>query len=344
MALLEFSNKGIYCPPADVYIDPWRPVDKALITHGHSDHSRWGHKQYLCTHAALPAIRHRLGAQMKLQGIGYGEAVHINGVRFSFHPAGHIIGSAQIRAEYKGEVWVVSGDYKTEDDGLCTPYEVVPCHTFITECTFGLPVYKWKPQAEIFEQINQWWQQNKEEGKVSLLTCYSLGKAQRILSGLDTSIGRIYTHGAIEKTNEVIRSQGFDLPPTTYLTAAVPANELIGQMILAPPSVVGSTWARRFKPISIGIASGWMTLRGARRRRSVDRGFVLSDHADWDGLNRSIQATGAERIFVTHGYTSIFKKWLQESGYWAEEVSTEYEGELSEISESSSEGNEQDQA
>jgi putative mRNA 3-end processing factor len=342
MALLEFSNKGIYCPKADVYIDPWKPVDKALITHGHSDHSRWGHKHYLCTHAALPAIRHRLGAQMQLQGINYGEAVELNGVRFSFHPAGHIIGSAQIRVEYKGEVWVVSGDYKTEDDGLCTPYEVVPCHSFITECTFGLPVYKWKPQATVFEDINRWWQQNKEEGKVSLLTCYSLGKAQRILSGLNTSIGQIYTHGAIEKTNEVIRGQGFDLPTTTHLTNAVPAKELIGQMILAPPSVVGSTWIRRFKPISIGIASGWMTLRGARRRRAVDRGFVLSDHADWDGLNEAIKATGAERIYVTHGYTSIFKKWLQESGYWAEEVSTEYEGELSEINESSSEDNEQE--
>lgn len=326
MSLLTFTKKGIYCPPADVYIDPWRPVKKALITHGHADHSRWGNQHYLSTEKAAPVIRHRLG-RIQLSTVKYGEKTTINGVHFSFHPAGHIIGSAQIRIEYKGEVWVVSGDYKIENDGLAAPFEAVKCHTFITECTFGLPIYKWVEQKVVFESINNWWRQNKEEGKVSLLTAYSLGKAQRIIKYLDTSIGQIYTHGAVENTNAVIRTQGFDLPATTKVEGIKNSKDFIGNMVIAPPSAIGSSWVKRFKPLSIGMASGWMALRGARRRRAADRGFVLSDHADWEGLNQAIAATEAERIFVTHGYTEIFQKWLQEQGYEAYIVKTEFEGE-----------------
>ena len=330
MSLLQFDKKGIYCPAADVYIDPWKPVKRALITHGHADHSRWGHDHYLCTDLAAPVIKYRLG-NVKLSTVRYGEPTLINGVRFSFHPAGHIIGSAQIRIEYKGEVWVVSGDYKLENDGLATPFEAVKCHTFITESTFGLPVYKWEAQDSIFEAVNAWWQQNKAEGKVSLLTGYSLGKAQRILKYLDTSIGQIYTHGAVENVNAVIRRQGFDIPETTKVEGIKDKKQFIGNMVVAPPSAVGSAWTKRFKPLSIAMASGWMALRGARRRRSADRGFILSDHADWEGLNAAIKATGAERVYVTHGYTSIFRKWLEEQGYEALEVKTEFEGELTEI-------------
>lgn len=331
MALLTFEKKGIYCPQADVYIDPWKPVPRALITHGHADHSRWGHDHYLCTDLAAPVIKYRLG-NVKLSSVKFGEVTTINGVRFSFHPAGHIVGSAQIRVEYKGEIWVVSGDYKLEDDGLALPFEPVRCHTFITESTFGLPVYKWEPQAQIFDRINAWWRQNKAEGKVTLLTGYSLGKAQRILKYLDTSIGQIYTHGAVENINKVIRRQGYDIPETIKVEGLKDKKQFIGNMVISPPSALGSAWTKRFKPLSVGIASGWMALRGARRRRAVDRGFVLSDHADWEGLNEAIKATGATQIFVTHGYTGIFKKWLIEQGYNALEVSTEYEGELSEMS------------
>ncbi len=334
MALLKFTKKGIYCPQADVYIDPWRPVPRALITHGHSDHARWGHDYYLCTHSAKPVIRYRLGQTINIESIEYGQDISINGVKVSFHPAGHIIGSAQIRLEYKGEIWVVSGDYKTEDDGLSEAFEPVRCHHFITESTFGLPVYRWKPQADIFAEINSWWQKNQEQGKVSLLTGYSLGKAQRLLDGLDTSIGRIYTHGAIENTNEVIRAQGIKLPDTTRINADTKPKDFIGQLVMAPPAAANSTWARRFKSVSVGMASGWMALRGARRRRSADRGFILSDHADWPGLNEAIKATGAENIYVTHGYTNIFSKWLNDQGFNAQIVETEFEGELAEINES----------
>ncbi|MCI5082325.1 MAG: ligase-associated DNA damage response exonuclease [Saprospiraceae bacterium] len=331
MSLLEFRKEGIYCPQADVYIDPWRPVKRALITHGHADHSRWGHQYYLCTTSAMPVIRYRLG-DINVETIDYGEKKSIHGVQFSFHPAGHILGSAQIRIEYKGEVWVVSGDYKIEDDGFAEAYEPVQCHSFITECTFGLPIYKWKPQQEVFDDINSWWQKNKEEGKVSVLSGYSLGKAQRIIQHLDTSIGQIYTHGAVENVNEVIRSQGVKLQDTIRVHQGLNKKDYIGNMVICPPSAMGSAWIKKFKSASLGVASGWMMLRGARRRRAADRGFVLSDHVDWEGLNTAIEASGAERIFVTHGYTDIFRRWLAEEGYDAQIVETEYEGELTEMS------------
>ncbi len=334
--LIEFTERGLYCPPADVYIDPWKPVQRALITHGHADHSRWGHQYYLATDIAAPVMRHRLG-DINLETVRYGEVRSIQGVDFSFHPAGHIPGSAQIRVAYKGEVWVISGDYKIQDDQLSTPFEPIKCHSFVTESTFGLPVYRWKPQADVFADINDWWRANKEAGKVSVLTGYALGKAQRLLRGLDTGIGTIYTHGAIEYTNAVIREQGIELPDTVRVTKDIPKKDFPGNLVLAPPSALQSPWMRRFNPVSTGIASGWMTLRGTRRRRAADRGFVLSDHADWNGLNTAIRETGAERVFVTHGYTNLFTNWLREQGLDAHEVSTEYEGELSELEEKSAE-------
>lgn len=329
MPLLEFTDRGIYCAQADVYIDPWRPVDRALITHGHADHARWGHKKYLCTRLAKPVIRYRLGP-ISVDTVEYGEERVVNGVRISFHPAGHIIGSAQIRVEYKGEVWVASGDYKTEDDGLATAFEPIKCHTFITESTFGLPVYEWKPQAEVMTSINDWWRANVAEGKVSVLSSYALGKAQRVMHGLDTSIGPILTHGAVENTNSVLREQGIILPATTRIVQGIKKKTFSGGIVIAPPSAIGSPWIKKFQPYSLGIASGWMTLRGARRRRNADRGFVLSDHADWRGLNDAIAATGASRVIVTHGYTDIFRRWLQDQGYEAYAEATEFEGESGE--------------
>lgn len=281
-------------------------------------------------------MRYRLG-DVNIETIAYDEVRTINGVKFSFHPAGHVLGSAQIRAEYKGEIVVVSGDYKIEDDSLAEPFEPIKCHAFITECTFGLPVYRWKPQREIFDNINDWWRQNQAAGKVSLLSAYALGKAQRILTNLDTSIGKIYTHGAIENTNEVMRNQGITLPETIRVTREINKKDFIGNLVLATPSALGGPWMKKFKPASVGIASGWMSLRGARRRRAADRGFVLSDHADWEGLNTAIKETGAEEIFVTHGYTGIFRRWLLEQGYNAHEVSTEYEGESNELEEKNEE-------
>ncbi|MEL1245028.1 ligase-associated DNA damage response exonuclease [Flavobacterium sp. DGU11] len=322
--LLAFNDKGIYCAAADVYLDPWRAVPKAIITHGHSDHSRWGHGSYITHHLNVPIIKHRLG-DINVAGKDWGETFSINGVKFSFHPAGHIVGSAQVRVEHKGEVWVFTGDYKTEDDGLSTPYEVVKCHTFITENTFGLPCFKWQPQAEVMAEVNAWWSQNRAEGQTSILFGYTLGKAQRLLKHLDPSIGPIFTHGAVENMTRVIREM-VDMPETTLITRDTKKEELQGSIILAPPSAHGSTWIRRFTPYVTGSASGWMAFRGARRRRAIDKGFVMSDHCDWAGLLESIQATGAEKIICTHGYSDIFSTYLRELGYDARTEQTQYEG------------------
>jgi len=326
--LLVFNQKGIYCEIADVYLDPWKPVKKAIISHGHADHSRWGHQQYITHHTNVPIIKHRLG-DISVIGKAWNETFTINGVKFSLHPAGHIIGSSQIRVEYKGEVWVFTGDYKTEDDGLAVPYEVVKCHTFITECTFGLPAFKWLPQAQVFNDINTWWQQNQDDGRTSILFGYSLGKAQRLLKHLDTSIGKIYTHGAVENMTEVIREIA-DLPPTEKITRDTKKEDIKGNIVIAPPSTHGSPWIKKIVPYVTASASGWMTFRGARRRRAIDKGFVLSDHCDWQGLLSSIKATGAEKIICTHGYTDIFSRFLAEQGYDARTEQTQYEEENAE--------------
>lgn len=328
--LLIFNSKGIYCPKAQIYIDPWRPVKNAIITHGHSDHARFGHKKYLTHHSNIPIIRHRLG-EINVQGIDWNEPFQINGVTFSLHPAGHIIGSSQVRVEYKGEVWVFTGDYKTEDDGVCTPYEPIKCNTMITECTFGLPAFKWKTQAKLFEEINEWWQSNKDEGKTSVLFGYTLGKAQRILTHLDPSIGKIFTHGAVENMTEVLRPQ-LNMPETHLITKETSSKEILGNMVIAPPSAHGTPWMRKMVPFETGTCSGWMAFRGARSRRATDKGFVLSDHCDWQGLLQSIKESEATRLICTHGYTDIFSKYLREIGYDASIENTDYEGEKEDTS------------
>ncbi len=293
-ALLDFTDHGIHCADGDFYIDPWRPVGRALVTHGHSDHAREGHGAYLCTEAAAPVMRHRLG-DIRLETMRYGETRTIGDVSVSFHPAGHVPGSAQIRVARGGEVWVVSGDYKTADDGFCEPWEPVRAHAFVTECTFGLPVFKWRPQAETVAEIDAWWAANAADGRFSVIGAYALGKAQRVLAAVDASIAPILTHGAVEATNAVLRAQGLDLPRTVRVTPETDLKAHPGALVVAPPSALGSPWMRRFGPAATGFASGWMALRGVRRRRAADRGFVLSDHADWDGLNAAVAATGAEQ-------------------------------------------------
>ncbi len=324
--VLTFTERGIYCPAGDFYIDPWRPVPRALITHGHADHSRDGMGSYLATHAALPVMRHRLG-EISAEGIAFGEVREIGGARVSFHPAGHVPGSAQIRVEAGGEVWVVSGDYKVIDDGFSEPFEPVRCHHFITESTFGLPVFRWQPQARVAAEINLWWRSCRDAGKVAFLGAYALGKAQRLLSMLDPEIGPILCHTAVENTNAVLRDQGLRLPETIRADADLDPKAHPGALVLSPPSALGSRWARKFGPQESAFASGWMALRGVRRRRAGDRGFVISDHADWHGLLWAIRETGAENIYVTHGYTDTFTRYLSEQGWQAQVVPTQFEGE-----------------
>lgn len=325
-SLLRFTDKGIYCPEADIYIDPWRSVHKAVITHAHADHARPGHEKYLAHKHSVPILKHRLG-DVETEGLEYGEVKQINGVRISLHPAGHVPGSSQVRVEHRGEVWVVSGDYKLADDGLSAPFEVVKCHTFITECTFGLPVFRWKDQHELKKEILDWYISNRKNGVTSVLSAYSLGKAQRIINLVGDNIDRIYTHGSIENMNQVIRETGLPLFPTEQVNRETPKEILRGAFVVMPPSAIASSWLNKFQPYSLGIASGWMALRGMRRRQAADRGFVISDHADWTGLNTVIRETAAERIIATHGYTDIFAEWLKERGLDASTERTEYEGE-----------------
>jgi putative mRNA 3-end processing factor len=323
MPLIEFTDKGLFCPAGGFYIDPWKPVDKAVITHAHSDHAKWGSKYYLCHEDTKPLLQLRLGKN-NYESIGWGKAVYINGVKLSLHPAGHIIGSSQVRVEYNGEVWVFSGDYKTEDDGISGSFEPVRCNTFISESTFGLPIYKWKKQAEIFADIKNWVAKNNAEEKTSVLIAYSLGKAQRILKPLAETGLPLFAHGAVYNTHQVLIDNGWQIPPITRVEADAPKEIYKGNIVIAPPSADGTPWMKRFYPYSVGVCSGWMQVRGNARRRNVDTGFVLSDHADWDGLLSAVKATGAEKVFVTHGFQSAFSRYLNENGIAADEVKTSY--------------------
>jgi putative mRNA 3-end processing factor len=325
--LVVLRPEGLYCPQGDFHIDPWRPVARAVVTHAHADHARRGHGAYLATAISEGVLRSRLGA-IPLQGMAYGEAVTIGGVRVSLHPAGHVLGSAQVRLEHRGRVWVASGDYFVsghagDHNATCVPFEPVRCDCFISECTFGLPIYRWRPQAEVLAEVNAWWAANGAAGRTSLLLGYSFGKAQRLLAGLDPAIGPIAVHGAVEPLNAAYRAAGVDLPATRSLDA-LDATEKRRCLVLAPPAVLDSAFARRLGEASDAFASGWMQLRGARRRQGVDRGFVLSDHADWPGLQRAIAATGAERVILTHGYEAVMVRWLQQQGLQAGSFRTEY--------------------
>lgn len=326
MPLLTSTDRGLYCAAGDFFIDPWRPVNFAVTTHAHSDHARSGSRCYLTAEPGRGVLQERLGGDASIETLPYGERITRNGVTVSLHPAGHILGSSQVRVEHRGEVWVVSGDYKTQAEATCTPFEPVRCHTFITESTFGLPLYRWRPQEEIFADINRWWRENQLEGRSSVMFAYSLGKAQRVLSGVDPSNGPIYVHGAVTKLLPHYEAAGVKLPSIeTDVKTTGPG------LVVAPGSTDGSPWLRKFGEISRASASGWMAVRGTRRRQSLDRGFVLSDHADWDGLIGSIRATEATRVLVTHGFTGPMVRWLRENGWEADALATQFVGETSEV-------------
>ena len=321
--LIVQRPEGLYCPPGDFYIDPWRPVARAVITHAHSDHARVGNGHYLAVEQAEGVLRTRLG-EIELQTLSYGQRIAHNGVALSRHPAGHVLGSAQVRLEHGGQVWVASGDFKVAPDKTCAPFEPLRCDVFITESTFGLPIYRWSPDEEIFADINGWWGRNVVAGRASVLTCYSFGKAQRILSGVDPSIGPIIVHGAVEPFNRAYRAAGVEMPQTSMVIDVKDKGDFKRALVICPPSAAASPWMRRFGDAQTAFASGWMQLRGARRRGGYDRGFVLSDHADWPGLMGAIAATGAQRIIVTHGSVPVMVRYLGEHGMQAEAFDTEY--------------------
>ena len=321
--LIEFTNKGLFCKAGNFFIDPWRPVDKAVITHAHSDHARSGSGSYLCHILTKPLLELRLGPQT-IEAVEWNEPVTMNGVKVSLHPAGHIIGSSQVRIEHNGEVCVVSGDYKLENDGLSGQFEPIKCHSFITESTFGLPIYNWKPQDEIFSSIQNWILKNNAEGRTSVLMAYSLGKAQRLLPCIEATGLPIFLHGAVYNIHQALLSAGIKLPAAQRVEPDMPKEIFKGNVVIAPGSADGSPWMKRFSPYSVGVCSGWMQVRGNVRRRNADAGFVLSDHADWNGLLSAVKNTGAEKVYVTHGFQAAFSRYLNEIGIYSAEVKTEY--------------------
>lgn len=327
--LVQLRPEGLYCPDGDFFIDPWRPVPNAVVTHGHGDHARAGMGCYHTSAEGLPILRWRLGRQ-DYRPRGYGEPFTLGKARVSLHPAGHVLGSAQVRIEAGGRVWVVSGDYKRQPDPTCSPFEVVPCDTFITEATFGLPIYRWPATVDVAREIVQWRDRCAARGEAAILYCYALGKAQRILAELAPLVDRpVYLHGAIATGVDVYRQAGVAMADTRLVIdaeGAAPAAGagFAGELVLAPPSAAGSAWLRRFRKAQQGFASGWMRLRGNRRRRNMDRGFVVSDHADWPDLLRTIHETGAARVIATHGDTHALVRTLNEAGVAAETLATQY--------------------
>lgn len=326
--LVEPTPRGLYCDAGDFYIDPWEPVERAVITHAHGDHLRAGCGGYLCSPETAHLARVRLGADAPVQSAGYADPIDVNGVRVSFHPAGHILGSAQVRVERGGETWVVSGDYKRAADPTCAPFEPLRCHTFVTEATFALPVFRWDLPDRTAGEIAQWWDETRAAGRPAVLFAYALGKAQRLLALLAEVTDRpVYVHGALDELNDAYRAAGVRMLPTLRATEQQRGRSFAGELVLAPLMARGSLWMRRFGDHSSAFASGWMRIRGARRRRAYDRGFALSDHADWDSLLATVAETGAERVYVTHGYAEQLARHLTERGVAAERWRTLYEGE-----------------
>lgn len=337
--LLEPTKQGLYCAAGDFHIDPWRPVPRAVVTHAHADHARWGCDHYLVPARGEHVFRTRLGDDASLETLPWGATRSIGGVRVSFHPAGHILGSGQVRVEHRGEVWVVTGDYKRHPDPTTAPFEPVRCDTLVTESTFGLPIYRWPESDEVEAGIAAWWRRNREAGRTSILFGYALGKAQRLLAALPEGEGPILVHGAVARLNAAYAASGVALPETLPADVENAKKYRGTALVVAPPSAGGSSWIRRFQPYSTAFASGWMMIRGTRRRRAGDRGFVVSDHADWPGLLQTVRESGAQRVAATHGSTATLVRWLrEEEGLEAWALPTAWEGERADGGEGGDDG------
>ena len=328
--MLQETAEGLYCPSGDFHIDPWGAVPRALITHAHGDHARAGSAAYLCAEACAPILRRRFGGDAAIETRRYGEVVQLGSTRVSFRPAGHVLGSAQIRIDGPDGVWVVSGDYKRAADPTCPAFEPLRCDTFVTESTFGLPIFHWDPGSSIVAEILAWWDDNRANGRASLLFCYTLGKAQRVLAELALRTDRrVLVHGAMMSMIDVYREAGIRLLETAPLIDLPRGSSVAGELILAPLLARGTPWMRRLGDFSDAFASGTMRVRGARRQRNVDRGFVLSDHADWPALLQTVAEVGASRVLTTHGHAEPLARYLASQGIDSGVIRTAWEGEAS---------------
>ncbi len=325
--LIETAD-GLYCEAGGFHIDPWGAVPRAVITHAHGDHARAGSAAYLCATPSVPLLHRRFGSDARVEGMDYGATIQLGDTRVSFHPAGHVLGSAQIRIEGPGGVWVIAGDYKRAADPTCAAFEPVRCDTFITESTFGLPIYRWDATARVIDDLHAWWHDNAERGLASIVFCYTIGKAQRLLAELTRVTDRtVLVHGMLTPMVDVYRRAGVAMLPTETLVERPRGRSLAGELVLAPSSARGTPWMRRLGEFSDALASGLMRVRGVRRQRAYDRGFVLSDHADWPALLDTVADTGASRVLTTHGHAEPLARYLRERGLDAATIRTAWEGE-----------------
>jgi putative mRNA 3-end processing factor len=319
---------GLYCEGGGFHVDPWGAVPRAILTHAHGDHARPGSAAYLCAEPCVPLLARRFGASTVVEGLPYGEPLKLGRTTVSFHPAGHVLGSAQLRIDGPSGVWVVSGDYKRAPDPTCTPFEPVRCDTFISESTFGLPIYRWDAATAVIRELLAWWDDNRERGLTSIVFCYTIGKAERLLAELARVTDRtVLVHGMMVPMIEVYRDQRVPMLPTETLIDRPRGRSLAGELVLAPPSARGTPWMRRLGDFSDALASGLMRVRGVRRQRAYDRGFVLSDHADWPALLATIAETGAGHVIATHGHAEPLARYLREQGLDASVMRTAWEGE-----------------
>lgn len=309
---IEVTSQGIYCSLGEFYIDAREPVACNIITHAHADHAYSGHNHSIASIDSKELLEHRLW-QTPVQTVAYGEKFKLGKTWVSLHPAGHILGSSLVRIETDSSVTVISGDYKRAFDPTCKAFEVIECDFFITETTFGLPIYQWQDSMQTAKEIYDWWQENSRENHTSIIFCYSLGKTQRLLALLAGFTDRtIYLHGAMMALTDIYKAKGIHLASYRPVSEKERKDPLSHELVLAPPSAAGSPWMKRFKEYRTAIASGWMQVRGTRKRKSVDRGFVLSDHADWPGLIQTAEETKATTIYTTHGNGFALAKYLTE--------------------------------
>jgi putative mRNA 3-end processing factor len=313
--LLEAAPKGLYCPAADLYIDPTRKVERAVITHGHADHARRGHQSVLTSASGAAIVRERIGSKPKLQTLPFGEKLRIGDAVISLHPAGHLLGSAQVRIEVNGKVAVITGDYKRGPDPTCEAFEPVPCHLLVTETTFGLPVYRWPDPRDLAADIHRWWANNQADGINSVLLGYSLGKAQRLLAMLDSGQGPLYVHGAIVPFLSYYRNAGIALPYTHTFKPGPFIAEAGKAMLIVSPAAFNAPLRQKLGPVRVGFASGWTLLPKRRPHSSYDAGFPVSDHVDWPELCQTVADTGCEEIWTMHGYTAEVSRYFAEKGY-----------------------------
>lgn len=311
---LQVLEQGLFCPPGNFFIDAWRPVPTCVVTHAHGDHAYSGHGLYIATEESLQIIRKRMYSDVPSKPVKYGEKFKMGDCWVSLHPAGHILGSSQVRIEYNGIVTVISGDYKRGFDATCAPFEVIECDIFVTESTFALPIYQWPTNEEIAKQVYSWWEENASNNHPSLLFCYSLGKAQRLMSLLaDHTDKQVHLHGAVFSLSKLYESMGIKMIPFSAVSESAKGTSFAKELILAPPSAVGTPWMKRFPSSRTAFASGWMEVRGTRRRKALDRGFVLSDHADWNDLIKTIDETKAKIVLTTHGNSGTLARFLRET-------------------------------